>query len=90
MEYAWFNNVETKPDWATRITGKTRRNGKAAGSKNDPAKWFPVWVTSLLLTNFFANPDQPELDDYDEPFTYGYDLLKNAPKAICRPPFRAH
>ena len=29
-----------------------------------------------LLSKIFANPDQPELDDYYEPFTYDYDHLK--------------
>jgi len=31
MEYAWFNNVETKPASATRRTGRTRSAGTAAG-----------------------------------------------------------
>ena len=31
MEYAWFNNVETKPASVIQKTGKTRMNGKAAG-----------------------------------------------------------
>lgn len=31
MEYAWFNNVETKPALVIRKTGKIRKSGKAAG-----------------------------------------------------------
>lgn len=31
VEYAWFNNVETKPASATRASGKTRPSGTAAG-----------------------------------------------------------
>lgn len=31
MEYAWFNNVETKPGIGYPKTGKIRKSGKAAG-----------------------------------------------------------
>ena len=31
MEYAWFNNVESKPVLATPKNGKTKPNGKVAG-----------------------------------------------------------
>lgn len=32
VEYAWFNNVETKPGIVIPIIGKIRKNGRAAGS----------------------------------------------------------
>nr|VXZ84280.1 Respiratory nitrate reductase 2 beta chain [Klebsiella pneumoniae] len=32
MEYAWFNNVETKPGIGYPKTGRTGISGKAAGS----------------------------------------------------------
>ncbi|AHA65037.1 Respiratory nitrate reductase beta chain [Shigella dysenteriae 1617] len=32
MEYAWFNNAETKPGIGYPKTGKIRKSGKAAGS----------------------------------------------------------
>lgn len=38
VEYAWFNNVETKPGQGFRLTGKTRKNTKAAGSVKSMAK----------------------------------------------------
>lgn len=31
MEYAWFNNVETKPCIGYPKTGRTSRSGKAVG-----------------------------------------------------------
>ncbi|STD20958.1 nitrate reductase subunit beta [Enterobacter asburiae] len=47
MEYAWFNNVESKPgtgfptDWE-----KTRRSGRAAGSVKSTASCSRAWVTA--------------------------------------------
>ena len=73
MEYAWFNNVETKPgigypkDWENqkRWNGgwKRKKNGKI--EPRIGSKW-------RILANIFANPDLPEIDDYYEPFTFDY------------------
>ncbi|MDB5774628.1 MAG: narH [Herbaspirillum sp.] len=86
MEYAWFNNVETKPgvgyprDWENqeRWKGgwKRRPNGKnelAAGSK---------W---RVLAQIFGNPNLPEIDDYYEPFTFDYAHLQDAPDVKVGP-----
>src|SRR5204862_7097281 len=68
MEYAWFNNVETKPgigypkDWENQ----ERWNGGWVRKKNGKlqpkigGKW-------RVLAKIFANPDLPEIDDYYEP-----------------------
>ena len=40
VEYAWFNNVETKPGIGFP-TGKTRKNGMAAGYANPTANSCP-------------------------------------------------
>lgn len=45
VEYAWFNNVETKPGGASRLTGKTRKNTKAAGFVKSTANCSRAWVT---------------------------------------------
>ena len=79
VEYAWFNNVETKPDigfhqpcenqdkwnggWIRKINGKIEPR---QGSKHK------------ILRNIFANPDLPEIDDYSEPFDFDYGHLHNA------------
>ncbi|MBP6435638.1 MAG: hypothetical protein KA292_13355, partial [Sphingorhabdus sp.] len=78
MEYAWFNNVETKPgigypkDWENQ----KRWNGgwDVKGGRLKPrlgGKW-------RLLSKIFANPDLPEIDDYYEPFTFDYAHLQQA------------
>jgi len=89
VEYAWFNNVETKPgigypdDWENqeRWNGgwKRTRNGKIRpkmGSK------------PFILAKIFANPDLPEIDDYYEPFTFDYEHLQSAPEMEAFPTAR--
>ncbi len=88
MEYAWFNNVETKPgigypkDWENQ----RRWNGgwQVKGGRLQPrmgGKW-------RLLAKIFANPDLPEIDDYYEPFTFDYAHLQNAPESKAQPTAR--
>ena len=80
MEYAWFNNVETKPgigypkDWENqeRWNGGWRRKRNGKIEPRIGAKW-------RVLANIFANPDLPEIDDYYEPFTFDYEHLQTAP-----------
>jgi len=89
MEYAWFNNVETKPgigypkDWEnqTRWNGGwvRKRNGKIQPKIG--SKW-------RILANIFANPDLPEIDDYYEPFTFDYEHLQKAPELEAFPTAR--
>lgn len=86
MEYAWFNNVESKPgigypkDWENQ------------------EKWNGGWVRSAdgsikpriggklkLLSNIFANPDMPQIDDYYEPFDFDYQHLHTAPESAHQP-----
>ncbi|NOZ33237.1 MAG: nitrate reductase subunit beta [Alphaproteobacteria bacterium] len=79
VEYAWFNNVETKPgigypkNWESQKKwngGWTRKsNGKIEPKMG--AKW-------RVLAKIFANPDLPEIDDYYEPFDFDYEHLQNA------------
>ena len=89
MEYAWFNNVETKPgigypkDWENQ----KRWNGgwvRTAGGSIRPrmgGKW-------RLLAKIFANPDLPEIDDYYEPFTFDYAHLQQAGESKAFPTAR--
>ena len=80
MEYAWFNNVETKPgvgypkDWENqaRWNGGWRRKANGKIEPKMGGKW-------RMLSKIFANPDLPEIDDYYEPFTFDYEHLQTAP-----------
>ncbi|MFO1318884.1 MAG: nitrate reductase subunit beta [Burkholderiales bacterium] len=86
MEYAWFNNVETKPgigypkEWENQekwqggwVRGKNGRIVPRQGGK---------WQ---LLMKIFANPHLPEIDDYYEPFTFDYQHLHTAPEMKAPP-----
>jgi len=88
MEYAWFNNVETKPgigypkDWENQ----KRWNGgwQVKGGRLQPrmgGKW-------RVLAKIFANPDLPEIDDYYEPFTFDYGHLQTAKESKAMPTAR--
>ena len=86
MEYAWFNNVETKPgigypkDWENQDRWKGGWKRKANG-KIEPrqgSRW-------RILANLFANPDLPQIDDYYEPWDYDYAHLQTAGDAKAMP-----
>jgi nitrate reductase alpha subunit len=89
VEYAWFNNVETKPGigYPKEWENQDKWNGgwvrKADGSiePRQGGKW-------KLLMKIFANPNLPEIDDYYEPFTFDYDHLQSAPEMKAAPTAR--
>ncbi len=89
VEYAWFNNVETKPglgyptDWENqaRWKGGWERTKSGKLQPRQGGKW-------RILANIFANPDLPEIDDYYEPFDFDYDHLKSAPEGKAFPTAR--
>lgn len=91
VEYAWFNNVETKPGtgYPTDWENQARWNGgwvRTKSGKLQPkqgAKW-------RILSNIFANPDLPEIDDYYEPFDFDHDHLKSAPEMEAFPTARPY
>ena len=81
VEYAWFNNVETKPGLGYPHNWEDQDKWKGGWVKNIRGKLVPRMGGKVgVLAKIFANPNQPELDDYYEPFTYDYDHLKNAPE----------
>lgn len=88
MEYAWFNNVETKPgigypkDWENQKRwngGWDLRHGRLQPRMG--GKW-------RLLAKIFANPDLPEIDDYYEPFTFDYHTLQQSGESKAFPTAR--
>ncbi len=89
MEYAWFNNVESKPgigypkDWENqkRWKGGWQRRANGGIEPRIGAKW-------RVLANIFANPDLPEIDDYYEPFTFDYEHLQTSKESEAFPTAR--
>jgi nitrate reductase beta subunit len=89
MEYAWFNNVETKPGigYPKEWENQKRWNGGwvRTGNGRIRPKMGPKW---RILAKIFANPDLPEIDDYYEPFTFDYEHLQTAPELEASPTAR--
>ncbi len=89
QEYAWYNNVETKPgvgypkEWENqdKWNGGWRRKTDGSIEPRMGGKW-------KVLGNLFANPDLPEIDDYYEPFDFDYEHLKTAPDSDTVPTAR--
>jgi len=88
VEYAWFNNVESKPgigypkNWENQekwLGGWTKVNGKLELKAGGKLK---------KIVQIFANPNMPQIDDYYEPFTYDYARLQNAPLSEAAPTAR--
>ncbi len=89
MEYAWFNNVETKPgvgfpkEWENqdKWNGGWHRKSNGKIHPKQGGRW-------RILAKIFGNPDMPEIDDYYEPFTFDYDHLQNAKESKAQPTAR--
>ncbi|MCY3879815.1 MAG: nitrate reductase subunit beta [Rhodobacteraceae bacterium] len=89
VEYAWFNNVETKPgigypkNWEdqSKWNGGWERTKAGTLQPKQGAKW-------RILAKIFGNPDLPEIDDYYEPFDFDYEDLKSAPEMEAFPTAR--
>ena len=89
MEYARFNNVETKPG-----IGYPK-------AREDQEKWKGGWIRKIngkleprlggkagVMAKIFANPEVPGIDDYYEPFSFDYQHLHNAPEGKYQPTAR--
>ncbi len=89
VEYAWFNNVESKPgigypkNWEDQNTwnGGWMRTKRGKLKLKSGGFWTRMW-------NLFANPDLPEIDDYYDPFTYDYGKLQSSPLSEAAPTAR--
>ena len=85
VEYAWFNNVETKPgigfpkEWENQQ--KWKGGWEVKGGKLTPK----IGGKRSILANIFANPDLPEIDDYYEPFDFDYQHLHTAGESKHQP-----
>jgi len=89
VEYAWFNNVETKPGVGYPKEWENQRKWKGGWTRRANGKIVPkIGGKWRVLANIFANPDLPEIDDYYEPFTFDYGHLQTAPVSEAAPTAR--
>jgi nitrate reductase beta subunit len=80
VEYAWFNNVETRPGlgYPRTYEDQTRWKGGWSRTKKGSVELKSGGRIRRLL-RIFANPTLPGLDAYYHPFTYDYQNLLSAP-----------
>lgn len=78
VEYAWFNNVESKPGlgYPKKWEDQNNWNGGWIRTKRGKLQLKSGGKLKRLMS-LFANPDMPELDDYYDPFTYDYGKLQS-------------
>jgi nitrate reductase beta subunit len=86
MEYAWFNNVETKPGIGYPKDWENQERWNGGWKRKKSGKIVPKQGGRLaVLAKIFANPNLPEIDDYYEPFTFDYEHLQKAPELPTAP-----
>ena len=91
LEYAWFNNVETKPGIGFPKDWENQEKWKGGWVRLANGKIRPKLGGKFrILSKLFANPDLPEIDDYYEPFTFEYEKLQRSPEVKTPPTARAH
>ncbi|KUZ71747.1 nitrate reductase subunit beta [Burkholderia ubonensis] len=89
VEYAWFNNVETKPGIGYPKEWENQEKWQGGWVRKGEGRIEPRQGAKLkLLANLFANPNLPAIDDYYEPFTYDYEHLQKAPLSQTPPTAR--
>ncbi|TAN53249.1 MAG: nitrate reductase subunit beta [Methylococcaceae bacterium] len=89
VEYAWFNNVETKPGIGFPKEWENRQKWQGGWKLKPNGKIVPLQGGKLqTLRNIFANPHLPDIDDYYEPFDFDYGHLHNAPAGKAAPTAR--
>lgn len=86
VEYAWFNNVESKPGVGYPKEWENQEKWNGGWQRNSNGKLTPKQGGKLrILANIFANPDLPEIDDYYEPFDFDYQNLHKAGESKHQP-----
>ena len=79
-EYIWFNNVETRPGVGYPRGWEDQKKWKGGWKRTATGRLVPRQGGRVAsLAKIFANPTQPTMQDYYEPWTYEYDKLLQAP-----------
>ncbi|MBI6546778.1 MAG: nitrate reductase subunit beta [Cyanobacteria bacterium NC_groundwater_1444_Ag_S-0.65um_54_12] len=88
MEYAWWNNVETKPGTGYPTLWEDQEKYHGGWKKSNGRLQLRSAGRAGTLGNLFFNPYLPTIDDYYEPWTYQYGELFNAPLGADQPTAR--
>ncbi len=86
VEYAWFNNVETKPGVGYPKEWENQKKWNGGWALDDSGKLELKAGNRLkVLSNIFANPNLPVIDDYYDPMSYEYSHLHGSKEAKTTP-----
>ncbi|MGC4001349.1 MAG: nitrate reductase subunit beta [Anaeromyxobacter sp.] len=88
MEYAWWNNVETKPGTGYPVSWEDQEQHRGGWEQAGQGVKLRQGGRLASLARIFSNPRLPVLDDYYHPFTYRYDDLFTAPAGSDQPAAR--
>ena len=79
-EYMWFNNVETRPGVGFPRGWEDQDTWQGGWKLNRRGKLTPRAGGRLTkLATIFHNPRMPGIQDYYEPWSYGYEKLLSTP-----------
>ena len=77
MEYAWWNNVETKPGPGYPKTWEDQEKYRGGWVRTKDGKTeLHLGNRSKVMSQLFSNPYLPQVSDYYEPFTFDFSSLK--------------
>jgi nitrate reductase beta subunit len=85
VEYAWFNNVETRPGQGYPRTYQDQEKWKGGWELKRGKLRLRSGGRVKRLLQIFSNPKLPTLQDYYEPWTYEYDMLISTPRGEHTP-----
>jgi nitrate reductase / nitrite oxidoreductase, beta subunit len=89
VEYAWWNNVETRPGTGYPVLWEDQDRYRGGWKREDGKLTLRQGGKAATLSRLFHNPSLPVLNDYYEPWTYRYDDLFTAPAGNDQPTARA-
>ncbi|MBR3050062.1 MAG: nitrate reductase subunit beta, partial [Selenomonadaceae bacterium] len=84
-EYMYFNNVETKPGIGYPKNWEDQDKWKGGWELDGGDLALKTGSKLGRLLKLFYHPEQPEMDDYYEPWTYDYETLITSPRRKHQP-----
>jgi nitrate reductase beta subunit len=85
VEYAWWNNVETKPGAGYPVSWEDQEHHRGGWVRSGEGVRLRQGGRAASLVRLFHNPSLPVLQDYYEPWTYTYGDLFGAPAGDDQP-----
>ncbi len=88
VEYAWWNNVETRPGTGYPVLWEDQQRYQGGWTADGGELRLRQGGKAATLARLFHNPSLPVLEDYYEPWTYRYEDLFDAPAGRDQPTAR--